>query len=624
MGEPVCAVADCNTSRKANYDVSFHCIPKNSSVRKQWTKFLGHSNITSKTFFCSQHFTEDCFTNWHQKKMGFATKLSLKPDAVPSIKTPSSGQPEASLSSLQPAFPAKVNVATQTTVMRVSIGTQSGYSCFQRNACTQWSYKMLQKQVKTIGTQTKGVSVSAGTQVNPSVEARETVLGVRPAKRRHLDREEEEIKEEESATDIQQARNSMYLQDLPRNVSPADVQQMMNDEEKLSLEQQETGPTLNQTDSEPPQIKEEQESVLCSHQGEQLQGVEEADTTKVFSIDVVVKSEEEEELQSSQFNQRPAGLMETDTDEDACGEPARDPYPERILEQHMRVKTEDTSETDDSDDWRVAKEHHSGCSEGGKTFRKKRNVKRHTRIHQGEKLYRCHNCQDDDLRRHQCVKDHGSEHAKNEAANENDCVGPETSRGSSQERLVQPDTEDKTDDSDGWEKTTEHQSSLNSEKKSDNGTPKKSHSCSFCGKILTKKWHLTQHMRTHTGEKPFGCSVCGKRFYQQGHLISHMLIHSGDKPFGCSECGKRFTQKYYLTLHMAHHRGEKLLSCSTCDQRFSWYSQLKNHKCAGGQASEFYQNQTDETGMEHDGEDPDKHLPPETKDSSELETDDEV
>ncbi|KAF6729034.1 Zinc finger MYM-type protein 4 [Oryzias melastigma] len=88
----LCAVVGCSSQRRY-VDVSFHVFPKNVAVREKWIEFLGHGNVKKHSWVCSQHFTQDCFYNWQEKKMGFASKLILKPDAVPSIRTQSSGQP---------------------------------------------------------------------------------------------------------------------------------------------------------------------------------------------------------------------------------------------------------------------------------------------------------------------------------------------------------------------------------------------------------------------------------------------------------------------------------------------------------------------------------------------------
>uniref|UniRef100_UPI0037E97164 zinc finger protein 678-like isoform X1 n=1 Tax=Semicossyphus pulcher TaxID=241346 RepID=UPI0037E97164 len=555
----------------------------------------------------------------------------------------------------------------------------------------------------------------------------------------------------------------------------ADVQQLLLSKEELQPEQQEWSPSLNQEDTETPHIKEEQEELWISQEGEQLQGLEEADTNKFPFTIVTVKSEDDEEKpQSSQLHQRQTEQMETGADGEDCGgaEPARNSDPERHLQPETEVKTEDSSEpeTEDSDDyWKETREHQSGlnsvnfkdkrpetdkkshsCSECGKTFKDKPYLNIHMRIHTGDKPFNCsvcgkrfnrkgiltnhmlvhtgekpfscpecgkrftqksyltlhmayhrgdkrYSCSVCDkrffwfyqLKKHKCVGGQASELHQNQnekkreaesGADGEDCGGAEPARNSDPERHLQPETEVKTEDSsepetndgvDDWKETREHQSGLNSVENLKDKRPEtdiKSHSCSECGKTFkaeqdliihmrihtdkkpfscsvcckrfTHKGILTKHLVIHSGEKPFSCSVCGKRFRQKEHLIRHSTVHSGEKPFSCSECGKRFTQKSYLTLHMAHHRGEKRCRCSVCGKTFLWYNQLKKHKCAGSQASELHQNQSEEkteaeTGA--DGEDcggaeparnsdPERHLQPETEvkteDSSEPETED--
>ncbi|XP_034088845.1 zinc finger protein with KRAB and SCAN domains 1-like isoform X2 [Gymnodraco acuticeps] len=371
----------------------------------------------------------------------------------------------------------------------------------------------------------------------------------------------------------------------------ADVQQLVVKEE-VPPEQQEWSSSLDQEDPEPPpHIKEEQEELRISQEGEQLQGLEEADITKSTFTPVPVKSEDDEvKPQSAQLHQTqtednreaepPASSsaehMETEADGEDCRgpEPARNSDPERHLQPETEDNSGDSSEpgTEDSADWKKSRE--PGL--------------RHKCV--GRQSSQLHQTQTEENREGEPPASSSAEHMETEADGE-DCGGPEPARNSDPERHLQPETEDnpggsaepdtgdssepdtgdssepdtgdssETDTGDSSEPDTGDSSESDTEDSSEPDSSRrragdKPFRCSVCKKCFTQGGGLKMHMRIHTGEKPFSCSVCKKSFTQRGSLKEHIRIHTGEKPFSCSLCEKSFQRSENLKKHMRNHIGQ--------------------------------------------------------------------
>ncbi|XP_034052699.1 zinc finger protein 543-like [Gymnodraco acuticeps] len=271
----------------------------------------------------------------------------------------------------------------------------------------------------------------------------------------------------------------------------ADVQQLVVVKEEVTPEQQEWSSSLDQEDPEPPpHIKEEQEELWIGQEGEQLQGLEEADITKsTFTPDPVKSEDDEEKPQSSQLHQIQIEHLETEADGEDCGgpEPARNSDPERHLQPETEDNPGDSSEpdTEDSADWKETRE------PGSNSQRNKQDRVSYSRRSAGEKTFGCSVC-----KKYFNQRGHLKAHMRIH-------------------------------------------------------TGEKPFSCSVCDKRFTQRSQLSlnRHIIIHTGEKPFTCIICEKSFAERRDLKTHMRIHTGQKPFSCSVCDKRFTWSYQVKSH---------------------------------------------------------------------------
>ncbi|XP_068423122.1 gastrula zinc finger protein XlCGF57.1-like [Clinocottus analis] len=382
-------------------------------------------------------------------------------------------------------------------------------------------------------------------------------------------------------------------------VHRADVQQLLVVKEEV--QQQDWSSSLDQKDPEPPRIKEEQEELWTSLEGEQLQGLEEAGVK--FSFTPVKSEVDEEEAQSSQLNQRLTEHMETEVDGEDCGGPEPDPD-----EEDRDPSVPETEETTSAEIPKSKKPF--SCSVCGKRFHSRTHLTVHMRIHTGEKPFSCTVCglrfnQKSNLIRHvqrhtaekhhsclvckKCFKYRGDvrRHMKSHIRDKQStfCVG---------------DSETRNSCSGPSDSNTPTNITASDEGRSPG---RKSHTCLQCGRIFCNKTNLTVHVRVHTGEKPYTCSVCAKGFAQKANLNRHMRGHTRGKPYVCSVCGKRFRSEGYVIRHLRvhniyrdpgrrlnpgdlskaevldvkHNPDRKLFSCSACEKRFGNMSSLKVH-----------------------------------------------
>ncbi|CAB1419792.1 unnamed protein product [Pleuronectes platessa] len=140
----------------------------------------------------------------------------------------------------------------------------------------------------------------------------------------------------------------------------ADFLQPVVSKEEVPPEQQQWSPLAAQEDLEPPHLKEEQEEPWTNQERAQLQQLERADIKFTLTPFTVKSEEDEEKPQSLQLHQ---SQNEENRADGGKPEQARNSGPDGYSQTGPEDKTEDSSETEDSeDDWRETRELQSGLN----------------------------------------------------------------------------------------------------------------------------------------------------------------------------------------------------------------------------------------------------------------------
>ncbi|XP_057706676.1 zinc finger protein 391-like isoform X1 [Corythoichthys intestinalis] len=475
-----CCAMWCTNSHLSQYSThSFPNARKRPGLRRQWVKFVcvkkaNFADPPPGTILCGAHFTPESYSNYQQVKSGFAQKLLLKADAVPTIHAP-------------PKYPEISRKRTMTGTDETTPPPQAK----QRRGAARLEMARSHADV--------------------------TVEDLHPEKHDplHVKQEEESempcIKQEAApeTPDIKEEEQEDKIPKFPMCVS-------------VKIEEDE-GPSEESGAAKPSSDSSFQHLTTKGGGQSQTDGLlaplSDSDDVTSHSSDTDTDEEENDFDQnaSESFN----NSLKKDTQE--CG--MRKAFACTLCDKRFFQKTS-------------LKNHqhtHTGekpfaCTLCDKRFYCKAYLELHQRTHSGKKPFPCSLCDKSFSWKHR-LKKHIRTHNGEKPFGCTICGKRFTKKGS----LVMHDrihTGEKPFACSLCDKRFYTKSDLERHKRTHTG--EKPFACSFCGKRFTQKGNLVLHERIHTGEKPFACSLCGKGFTQKGPLVLHTTKHTVEKPLNCN------------------------------------------------------------------------------------------
>ena len=104
--------------------------------------------------------------------------------------------------------------------------------------------------------------------------------------------------------------------------------------------------------------------------------------------------------------------------------------------------------------------------------------------------------------------------------------------------------------------------------------------CRYCGQKFADRGGVKYHENTHTKIRPtdYRCKYCGRGYKSHVGCYLHERTHTGNL-FKCGFCGKGFMAKVHLRKHEYIHTGNYPFRCPNCQKGFPNNGMMKKHKC---------------------------------------------